>query len=243
MSDINDFVIEDGVLIKYDGDSSDVVIPDSVTYIGVEAFRGCTGLTSIEIPNSITSIDDYAFYGCKGLTSVKIPDSVTSIGASTFVGCTGLTSIEIPSSVISIGDCAFWGCTGLTSIEIPKSVSSIGGRAFYGCTNLKEFSISQDNEFLASVDGAICSKDRKKLIQYVCLSNATHFSIPDGVTSIGDYVFFECTGLTSIEIPNSVIEIGENAFCDCNDNLVIITSAGSYAEEYAKENGIKVNLI
>ena len=174
MSDINDFVIEDGVLIAYEGDSSDVVIPDSVSSIGEEAFRGCTRLTSV---------------------------------------------------------------------EIPSSVSSIGERAFYGCTNLKKFSISQDNEFFASVNEAIYSKDRKKLIQYVCLSNATHFSIPDGVTSIGDYVFFECTGLTSIEIPYSVIEIGEDVFDGCNDNLVIITSADSYAEEYAMENGIKVKFI
>ena len=67
--------------------------------------------------------------------------------------------------------------------------------------------------------------------------------VPNSVTSIGEEAFSGCTGLTSVEIPDSVIEIGEDAFDGCNDNLVIITSAGSYAEYYAKENGIEVKLI
>ena len=87
MNDINDFEIEDGVLIKYKGDSSDVVIPDSVTYIGEEAFWNCENLTSIEIPDSVISIARYAFTDCTGLTSIEIPSSVTSIGDDAFWGC------------------------------------------------------------------------------------------------------------------------------------------------------------
>ena len=74
-----------------------------VTGIGNNAFRGCTGLTSIALPGSVTSIGLYAFYGCTGLTSIDIPDGVTSIGYSAFSGCTGLTSIDIPDGVTSIG--------------------------------------------------------------------------------------------------------------------------------------------
>ena len=95
------------------------VIPSdgSVTSIGVSAFSGCIGLTSITIPDSVTSIGDSAFYGCTGLTSITIPDSVTSIGDYAFSGCTGLTSITIPDRVTSIGRSAFENCTGLTSIN------------------------------------------------------------------------------------------------------------------------------
>ena len=69
------------------------IIPNSVTNIGIEAFYGCSGLTSIVIPNSVTNIGSEAFYGCSGLTSIVIPNSVTNIGSEPFGGCSGLTSI------------------------------------------------------------------------------------------------------------------------------------------------------
>ena len=141
MNDINDFVIENGVLTKYQGQEQAVKIPESVTSIGWCAFRDCKGLTSVEIPSSVTSISNGAFCGCTGLTSVKIPNSVTSIGWCAFLGCTGLTSVKIPDGVTSIGAEAFCNCTSLTSVEIPSSVTSIGAKAFYGCEALKNVKV------------------------------------------------------------------------------------------------------
>ena len=92
-----------------------VVITGGIN-IGLFAFDGCTGLTSITIPDSVTSIGSYAFRGCTSLTSVTIPDSVTSIGDGAFSRCTSLTSVVIPDSVTTIGGSAFKGCTGLTSV-------------------------------------------------------------------------------------------------------------------------------
>ena len=127
------------------GYSGDIVIPSSVTYnsvsysvtsIGIEAFYGCTGLTSVTISNSVTSIGYQAFYGCASLTSVTIPNSVTSIGDHAFDDCKGLTSVTIPNSVTSIGRYAFHDCSGLTSVTIGNSVTSIGKWAFSGCSGL-----------------------------------------------------------------------------------------------------------
>lgn len=117
------------------------VIPNSVTSIEDDAFRACSGLTSITIPNSVTSIGFYAFVGCSDLKSVTIPNSVTYIGWGSFANCSSLTSITIPNSVTSIDREAFYGCSGLTSIEIPESVLSIQEMAFANCTGLTSITI------------------------------------------------------------------------------------------------------
>ena len=122
---------------------TDLVIPGSVTEIGLGAFYGCNKLTSVEIPSSVNSIEAYAFSGCTGLTSIKIPSLVTTIGENAFSGCTGLTSIEIPSSVNFIGAYAFYECSNLASVkfEAPSSLTTIGGQAFNDCPNLKSMAV------------------------------------------------------------------------------------------------------
>ncbi len=118
-----------------------ITIPDSVTSIGQSAFQKCTSLTSITIPDSVTSIGDAAFYSCDALTSVTIPDSVTSIGWGAFLGCDSLTSVTIGNGVTSIGNSAFYSCNSLTSVTIPDSVTSIGNSAFYSCNSLTSITI------------------------------------------------------------------------------------------------------
>ena len=189
-----------------------VEIPNSVTSIQNQAFRECTGLTSVVIPNSITSIGGAAFYGCTGLTSVEIGNSVTSIGYTAFRGCTGLNSMEIPNSVTSIGDWAFYGCTGLTSVEIGNSVTSIGNYAFEGCSGLEQIVVDTGNTVYDSRNNcdAIIETATNTLI-----AGCKNTVIPNSVTSIGNYAFRNCTGLTSVVIPNSVTSIGGSAFYGC----------------------------
>ena len=240
----NEYVDGRGV-ITFDGDVTSIgnfafsectgltsiTIPDSVTSIGRGVFDFCTGLTSITIPDSVTSIGDRAFYGCRGLTSITIPDSVTSIGNYAFRGCTGLTSVHIPDSVTSIGTGAFRDCTGLTSVHIPDRVTSIGEGVFASCVSILSFSgkyASQDGVFLI---------DSGSIIAVALGLIHGSFSIPDGVTSIGDYVFYGCTGLTSITIPDSVTSIGNRAFQNCTGLTSItipdsVTSIGNWAFDH-----------
>ncbi len=207
-----------------------VLIPNSVTSIGNSAFSNCPSLTSIEIPNSVTSIGNSAFSSCPSLTSIEIPNSVTSIGSYAFNNCSSLTSIEIPNGVTSIGLDAFFNCSSLTSIEIPSSVTSIGSYAFDGCSSLTNVYYDgtieewcnidffdkystpmfySNNLFFANENGEIEYNGNK----YNEL--ATELYIPNSVTIIKNYTFFNCKSLTSIEIPNSIKEIGADALYGC----------------------------
>ena len=141
-------------LIAYISNDTNYIIPNSVTYIGNGAFRGCDSLTSINIPNSVTNIGNKAFWGCESLTSINIPTSVTHIGNSAFSFCYSLTSINIPTSVTHIGNSAFMWCDSLTSIKIPNSVTSIGDSAFDNCSSLT--SINIPNSVTNIGDWAFC---------------------------------------------------------------------------------------
>ncbi len=241
----------------------------TVTSIGKYAFYKCSGLISVTIPNTVTSIGEGAFWDCSGLTSLSveagntvydsrnncnaiietstntlifgchnttIPNSVTSIGEAAFAYCSGLTSVTIPNSVTSIGKYAFYKCRGLTSVTIPNSVTNIGDDAFFGCSGLTSLSVEAGNTVYDSRNNcnAIIETSTNTLI-FGC-HNTT---IPNSVTSIGDWAFSYCEGLTSITIPNSVTSIGKWAFYYCSGLISVtipnsVTSIGDWAFSYCE---------
>ena len=139
---------------------------------------------------------------------------VTSIDEEAFYDYTGLTSVTIGNNVTEIGDYAFAGCTGLTRVTMGTSVTFIGFGAFVGCTGLKSFSVNIANTTFSSKDGVLFSEAQTSLVAFPGGKTGV-YTIPNSVTSIGDYAFAGCTGLTSITIPSSVTSIGDWAAIRC----------------------------
>jgi len=208
----------------------EVVVNDSVTTIGSNAFFSCTGLTSITIPNSVTTIGESAFFRCTGLTSVTIGSGVTSIGENAFERCTGLTSVTIPNSVTSIGDYAFNGCTGIKNVRIEDGDTKLNlGKngfkgLFYYCP-LESLYLGRNLNYSEYYGDGYSP--------FAQITTLTSVTIGDNVNSLNTFLFKDCSNLNAITIPESVQIIGGYVFqyCDLREIHIPagVTIIGGYA--------------
>ena len=204
-------------------------IPDGIESIASCAFALCSGLTSMTIPNSVTSIGYGAFYNCSGLTSVTIPNSVTSIGNWAFYGCSGMTSVTIPNSVTSIGYGAFYNCSGLTSViwnakncaDFAPNNTPFYSDGYYNDRYWDELKFDLRPQITSFTFG----NEVEHIPANLCngMSNLTSIEIPNSVTSIGEYAFSGCSGLTKVNIMDIA------AWCN-----IAFSGSGSNPLSYAK---------
>ncbi|MCR5508965.1 MAG: leucine-rich repeat domain-containing protein [Lachnospiraceae bacterium] len=197
---VGDYEIDGSTLVKYNGKSDVITLPNTIRTIGKDAFSGNASLVRVNIPDSVSKIDFAAFENCKSLMTVNIPESVKSIGQSAFSGCEELKYVNIPSKCDSIGSAAFAKCLKLTTIPVAPS-----------------------NRSFVCVDGVLYSADGKKLVQYLAGRPKASFNMPSGTESIGEYAFWGAPLLTDISLSPKLKEIPEYAFANCSglNNVVI----------------------
>ena len=205
------------------------IIPNSVTSIGGYAFDGCSSLTSITIPNSVTSIGNSAFYGCRGLTSVTcLAENVPTTASNAFDNSNiGNATLIVPAeSLTDYQAAAPWSGFG-KFVGIDDSGS---------CGDNVTYIFVEDTGTLTIFGtGAMTDYTKSSSVPwYSYRSKIKTVDIGNGVTSIGDYAFSGCSGLTSVTIPNSVTRIGKCAFYACTSLTSItipnsVTSIGQFA--------------
>lgn len=174
------FSAKDGVLfnkkkttlIKYPVNKAgaEYKIPDSVTAVYYEAFRGNANLENITFGNKVETIGASAFDSCEKLTKVILPSSVKKIGRLAFSDCKALTSIELPNGIKTIPDLMCSYCKELTQIVIPDSVTKIGEDAFYECEKLETVTIPASVKDLDY--GAFYGISENATVYGVCNSDA-----------------------------------------------------------------------
>ena len=198
----NQFVIEDGVLLRYRGkkDHEHVVIPEGIYEISMGAFEDCYNVESVTIPGDVDTIGPDAFRRCKKLQKVTIMKGVTHIGEHAFCGCTQLLQVELPKTVQTLGAGGFQDCPNLVNVKLSPNISRIENFAFSGCSCLSE--ILLPTELRTINDRAFNNCKRLKAIW-----------ISKGVKKIGESAFSGCASLERIEVEEGNRRYHSNGNC------------------------------
>ena len=202
-------IIENGVLKKWPcdkiPDDGKVVIPNSVTEIGENAFFDCSELIAVEIPNTVKEIGINAFTSCNNLKTVQIAGSVETIGGGAFAYCTALATVTLNNGIKTIGDSVFANCSSLTKIVVPDSVRNMGISVFQNCSALESAKLSENVTAI------------EKYTFYNCYS-LKNVAFSSSLTSVGDQAFENCKSLTTITFPKTISNISYHySFSGCTN--------------------------
>ncbi|MEE1060579.1 MAG: leucine-rich repeat domain-containing protein [Ruminococcus sp.] len=244
------------------GKYGDFAVPETVTSLTAYAFDEAVNITSLTLHKDIpySAFNSYVdLNGCINLEVINVAedneqyfsfDGVLYNKDKTELICCPMNKsgiCNIFNGVLSIDRSEFYGRTKLTKIIIPESVTQIGGEAFYRCTSLKDIVVDDDNANFSSEDGVLFDKNKTIIKYYPAAKTETNYTVPDTVTSIGDYAFGDCTSLESITIPDSVKDIesfslgyrlGTTKWEYMKiDGFTIYGYKNTAAEAYATENG------
>ena len=118
-----------------------IELPESIIFIGSNAFIDCTNLREVILNNGLKTIKERAFECNKSLESIQIPDSVQELGENAFKECKHLKNVTIGKGIKSIKECTFSLCKKLEEVKIKGDIQTLESNAFENCTELKKISL------------------------------------------------------------------------------------------------------
>lgn len=258
------FLIENGLLTKYKGSDSHVVIPENATGIGPYVFRDMDFLRSVELHDGVRSIHEGAFMGCTGLGGIELPDGISLISEDAFAGCTGLTSVRLPAGLKKIDARAFMGCSALTGVDLPEGLETIESRAFEGCSAITSLTLPASLRSIfdsftdcTSLTSLHINDGIERIFGFEGCTSLTNVTIPDSVTMVGGFggctsledvrlnaslksiagnAFKDCTSLKTIDLPDGLTQIGDSAFAGSGIEEITIPDSVNYISYSPFEN-------
>ena len=246
-------------------DFNKITFNDEIEMISNSAFANNTNLNGeLELPPNLKELGSCAFGGCTGITgTIYIPKGITKL-YGVFNDCINITKVEISGNLESIEHNAFKGMTSLYEVVLPKKVNTFQGYIFDGCTSLKEDFIFPKSitNFVgfemfrnSSIENVSLPTDCEIVPGFLfsyCTSLRTLVLPRDVETiTIPKTAFRNTTGLEKIIIPKNIKSIIHDeewvSFAkqnrNCSENFAIYGYKGTYAEEYATQNGYKFVLM
>lgn len=245
------FPTVNGILIIYQGEEEEVIIPRSVTAIAPRAFDGQEGILSLTVPEGCREIGEYAFSNCSNLKTIQLPSEMSRIGGHSFSDCADLREILLPEGLTRLEEGLFWGCRRLKEVSIPEGVTAIESFTFYKCDKLTELIFP---ESLVTIEDSALSDavglksihlpakavnvtaksfiDTFGLTSFTVDENNPAFSVTDGVLYSKDgKTLICCPGgrERDLTIPEGVETVGSYAFY-YNTRTQHVTLADSVTE-------------
>jgi hypothetical protein len=224
-------------------------MPSTVTKIGYGAFYNCKALSHVEIPPALEELERGAFNN-SGITSAILPDTLTNLGTEVFSGCENLEALRLPAGMTELGQSLLSGCSNLKELVLPEGITSLGsfalsrldnleklhlpstlvsvyGDAFGFMPKLKELTVAEGNPTLYA-EGPFLMNRNGTLVRAFAYGE-----LPDGITSIGPYAFYNCSGWDVLTIPEGVVTIEEHAFYSAAVNRIDLPRSLQKIGQYA----------
>jgi hypothetical protein len=229
----------------------EIVLPSCLTSIAESSFSNCSSITSIVIPNSVQSIEESAFSECTSLKSITIPNSVTNIGRDAFYKCplesfTFSENYNGDTFVFGLCDASicppttiYWNAIDYKKDFYEKYYIYDRYNAYYGLGGARYYSLSSTLNTPTNLKNVIFGSKVQTIPNYICayLQEITEINIPNSVTTIGEYAFYNCTSVNSVTFGNSVNSIGAYAFSGCESITAIeIPNSVKVINQYAFYN-------
>lgn len=213
-------------------------IPEGVEKIKSRAFAFCKKIICLYLPNSLEVIGENAFEGCTNLSEITIPGYLKLSVGSPFDSCSKISEIHFHQNSPCVNaEClkSFLRCYSLKKVYIPFGVVSIDMFGLIQCSSFEEFVVDEKNEVFSTIDGMLCSKDKKRLF-FCPRKKEGKLVIPDGIQILEKNSIHNCYRIQNIFIPKSVVEIKTDCFCKSKGIREIIVDSNN--TNYCSQNGL-----